>query len=186
MIESKNDVPLLIDMNVWNLDLLVDYVVKEYYLRIEDNINSIRELFERELLYESVLSIQIRETTRLFKSISREISQRIMSERKDIFLYIKTISNQDNSQYFKFNNQKTLKQIIKKFNLNYKLRFLPKDEIDNLIQNLTVIKFISNRLAVVFIKVTSIHRDIEELNEIRNVILFPRSVQQEKKFLNCF
>ena len=79
-----------------------------------------------------------------------------------------------------------MKQIIKKFNLNYKLRFLPKDEIDNLIQKLTVIKFISNRLAVVFIKVTSIHRDIEELNEIRNVILFPRSVQQEKKFLNCF
>ncbi|MBL8005599.1 MAG: iron-sulfur cluster repair di-iron protein [Chitinophagaceae bacterium] len=174
-----------INFNVWELDLLADYIEKTHHRYVKSKINEITPFLKKVVKVHSVHNPELIEIEALFLQSAEDLLAHLQKEEMVLFPHIRTMveANLYNHPLARphFGTISNPISMMKSEHQNEGDRF---EKISNLTNNYTPPEHACNTYKVTFALLKDFEDDLHKHVHLENNILFPKAVILEQKLLN--
>ncbi len=179
----KGKVPYLKNYNVWDLDLLIHFLVGIDHPFKRDNILFIKKLAVK---IQSIHGKQLSEVDKLvtmIKKVAIEIQQHIAIEEKTLFPYILFLNSPEKFPENNFEKKPFLRDFLNNVEKNHKTFCMLWKEIKELTNHYQLYADIDNNFKLLLYKLKQFEEKLHNHIHIENNILFPKALELEKNYL---
>ena len=169
----------------WDIDFLIDYIVNIHHAYLKKALPDTKEQLEKFAEGHYKQFPKLTELELVFKSLALEMLPHLQHEEEIIFPYIRQISHA-------FHNNASYASLLVR-TLRKPVENVMDHEHESVNKILTQMRQLTNSYTapersctnhrVIFLKLLEIDTDLAQHMHLENAILFPRSIEMEKKLL---
>ena len=178
-------VPHSLPYEKWDIDFLIDYIINIHHAYLKKALPDTKEQLEKFAEGHRKQYPELVELTKVFKSLTTEMLPHLQHEEEIIFPYIRQISHAfHNKESYASLLVRTLRKPVENV-MNHEHESVNKilHQMRQLTNSYTAPEHSCTNHRVTFLKLLEIDTDLAQHMHLENDILFPRSIEMEKKLL---
>jgi regulator of cell morphogenesis and NO signaling len=179
----RGKVPYLKNYNVWELDLLIKFLVEIDHPFKKDTILFIEKLTNKILSIHGKQLSEVEKLAELIQKIAIEIQNHINIEEKIVFPYILFLNSPEKFSKNTFSKKPFLGDFLKKLEKQHKTICTLWNQIKLHTNHYQLYADIDNNFKLLLYKLKQYEEKLYNHNHIENNILFPKALELEKKYL---
>ncbi|PQJ74383.1 hemerythrin domain-containing protein [Polaribacter gangjinensis] len=179
----NSKVPYLKNYNVWDLDLLINFLVEIDHPFKNDNILFIEKLANKILEIHGKQLSEFEELFLLIQKIASEIQHHIHIEEKTLFPYILFLNSPSKYPEKAIDKKPFLIDILHNLDKQHKIFCNLWNQIKEHTNHYQLYADIDNNFKLLLYKLKQFELKLHNHIHIENNILFPKALELEKKYL---
>ncbi|WP_445747377.1 hemerythrin domain-containing protein [Polaribacter sp.] len=179
----KGKVPYLKNYNVWDLDLLINFLVEIDHPFKKDNILFVEKLANKILEIHGKQLFEVEELVLLIHKISAEIQHHISIEEKTLFPYILFLNSPEKCPDKLVDKKPFLNEILNTLEEQHKNFNSIWNQIKQHTNHYQLYADVDNNFKLLLYKLKQFEEKLYNHLHIENNILFPKALELEKNYL---
>lgn len=179
----KGKVPYLKNYNVWDLELLINFLVEIDHPFKKDNILFVEKLANKILSIHGEQLSEVEELVSLIQKIANEIQHHINIEEKTLFPYILFLNSPEKYSEKVVDKKPFLNEVLSNLDKQHKTFCSLWNQIKEHTNHYQLYEDIDNNFKLLLYKLSQFEEKLYNHIHIENNILFPKALELEKNFL---
>jgi len=179
----KGKVPYLKNYNVWDLDLLINFLVEIDHPFKKENILFVEKLTTKIFTIHGKQLSEVEKLADLIQKIAIEIQHHITIEENKLFPYILFLNSPEKYPENKLKKKPFLADVLKKLEMQHKIFFILWNQLKEHTNHYQLYADIDNNFTLLLYKLNQFEEKLHNHIHIENNILFPKALELEKNYL---